>query len=84
MSLSASLLECLVCPLSRGPLELVDAAQGNPRLYSKEVGVYFPVQSPDIPVLLADKAQAEDGSSAESLIAEWRERARIIEGSQHA
>lgn len=77
MALAASMLKILVCPLSRGPLEVARGENGEERLFSPVVGVFFPIQDPNIPVLLADEAQLKDGSSAESLIAEWRASQRI-------
>ena len=55
------LLEILVCPLTKGPLDYDEAAQ---ELISRQAGLAFPIRD-GIPILLVDEAREldEDGSS---------------------
>jgi uncharacterized protein YbaR (Trm112 family) len=50
------LLEILVCPVTKGPLEYDQAAQ---ELISKEAGLAYPIRD-GIPVMLADEARRLD------------------------
>ena len=51
------LLEILVCPVTKGPLEYDQAAQ---ELISKQDGLAYPIRD-GIPIMLADEArQLED------------------------
>jgi uncharacterized protein YbaR (Trm112 family) len=59
------LLEILVCPVTRGPLEY-DAAAGE--LISRQAGLAFPIRD-GIPIMLVDEARPLDqprSSSPES------------------
>jgi uncharacterized protein len=51
------LLEILVCPLTKGPLEY-DAAAGE--LISRRAGLAYPVRD-GIPIMLADEARKLEG-----------------------
>jgi len=54
------LLEILVCPLTKGPLEY-DAA--NSELISKQANLAYPIRD-GIPIMLVDEARpVDDGSS---------------------
>ncbi len=50
------LLEILVCPLTKGPLDYDDTAQ---ELISKSAGLAFPVRD-GIPIMLIDEAREID------------------------
>ena len=50
------LLEILVCPVTRGPLEY-DAEAGE--LISRQAGLAFPIRD-GIPIMLVDEARALD------------------------
>lgn len=50
------LLEILVCPVTRGPLEYDRAAQ---ELISRRAGLAYPVRD-GIPIMLADEARQLD------------------------
>ena len=50
------LLEILVCPVTKGPLEYDRAAQ---ELISKKAGLAYPIRD-GIPVMLADEARQLD------------------------
>jgi uncharacterized protein YbaR (Trm112 family) len=50
------LLEILVCPVTRGPLEY-DAAAGE--LISRQAGLAFPIRD-GIPIMLVDEARPLD------------------------
>ena len=50
------LLEILVCPVTKGPLEYDRAAQ---ELISKKAGLAYPIRD-GIPVMLADEARRLD------------------------
>ena len=50
------LLEILVCPVTKGPLDYDDAAQ---ELISKKAGLAYPIRD-GIPVMLADEARRLD------------------------
>jgi len=52
------LLEILVCPLTKGPLEY-DAE--HQELLSRRAGLAFPIRD-GIPIMLADEARALDGA----------------------
>lgn len=49
----AKLLEILVCPVTRGPLEYDADAQ---ELISKQAGLAYPIRD-GIPIMLADEAR---------------------------
>jgi uncharacterized protein YbaR (Trm112 family) len=51
------LLEILVCPLTKGPLEYDRAAQ---ELISRKAGLAFPIRD-GIPIMLVDEARSLDG-----------------------
>ena len=50
------LLEILVCPLTKGPLDYDDTAQ---ELISKSAGLAFPIRD-GIPIMLIDEAREID------------------------
>jgi len=50
------LLEILVCPVTKGPLEYDAAAQ---ELISKQAGLAYPIRD-GIPIMLADEARQID------------------------
>ena len=52
------LLEILVCPVTKGPLEYDQAAQ---ELISKQAGLAYPIRG-GIPIMLADEARQLDAS----------------------
>ena len=54
------LLEILVCPLTRGPLEYDEAAQ---ELISRQAGLAYPVRD-GIPIMLIDEARQLDNAGA--------------------
>ena len=54
------LLEILVCPATRGPLEYDRAAQ---ELISRRAGLAYPVRD-GIPIMLADEARQLDDEAA--------------------
>lgn len=54
------LLEILVCPVTRGPLEYDRAAQ---ELISRRAGLAYPVRD-GIPIMLADEARQLDDEAA--------------------
>ncbi len=64
MAISQELLAILVDPLTKDPLELVHDEKMGERLHCPQNGLYYRIDEPDIPVLLLDEAQLEDGSSA--------------------
>ena len=51
------LLEILVCPLTKGPLEYDRQAQ---ELISRKAGLAFPIRD-GIPIMLVDDARSLDG-----------------------
>ena len=51
------LLEILVCPVTKGPLDYDREAQ---ELISKQAGVAFPIRD-GIPIMLVDEARELDG-----------------------
>lgn len=51
------LLEILVCPLTKGPLDYDAAAQ---ELISRQAGLAYPIRD-GIPIMLADEARRLDG-----------------------
>ncbi|MCH8861966.1 MAG: Trm112 family protein [Proteobacteria bacterium] len=53
-SIDLKLLEILVCPVTRGPLEY-DAAAGE--LISRKAGLAYPIRN-GIPIMLEDEARA--------------------------
>ena len=55
------LLEILVCPVTRGPLEYDEAAQ---ELISRKAGLAYPIRD-GIPVMLADEARQLDNEAAD-------------------
>lgn len=56
----AKLLEILVCPVTRGPLDYDRTAQ---ELISRRAGLAFPVRD-GIPIMLVDEARQLDDSTA--------------------
>jgi uncharacterized protein YbaR (Trm112 family) len=52
-SIDPKLLEILVCPVTKGPLEYDAAAQ---ELISKQAGLAYPVRD-GIPIMLAEEAR---------------------------
>ena len=50
------LLEILVCPVTKGPLDYDATAQ---ELISKQAGLAYPIRN-GIPIMLADEARALD------------------------
>jgi uncharacterized protein YbaR (Trm112 family) len=52
------LLEILVCPVTKGPLEYDQAAQ---ELISKQAGLAYPIRD-GIPIMLADEARQLNAS----------------------
>jgi len=59
-SVDPKLLEILVCPVTKGPLDYDDAAQ---ELISKKAGLAYPIRD-GIPVMLADEARRLDDDAA--------------------
>ena len=55
-SVDPKLLEILVCPLTKGPLDYDSAAQ---ELISKSAGLAFPIRD-GIPIMLIDEAREID------------------------
>lgn len=53
------LLEILVCPVTKGPLEYDAAAQ---ELISKQAGLAYPIRD-GIPIMLADEARKLDADA---------------------
>jgi uncharacterized protein len=53
----SKLLEILVCPLTKGPLDYDAAAQ---ELISRQAGLAYPIRD-GIPIMLADEARRLDG-----------------------
>ncbi len=51
------LLEILVCPLTKGPLDYDRQAQ---ELISRQAGLAFPIRD-GIPIMLVDEARSLDG-----------------------
>ena len=72
MTLDAELLKILVDPLSKQPLDLVTGKDGKPRLRCAANGLHYRIEEPDIPVLLIDEAELENGASAKDLVAKLR------------
>ena len=60
-SVDPKLLEILVCPVTRGPLEYDEAAQ---ELISRKAGLAYPIRD-GIPVMLADEARQLDNEAAD-------------------
>ncbi|WP_417515794.1 Trm112 family protein [Minwuia sp.] len=58
--LDAKLLEILVCPLTKGPLEYDREAQ---ELISKQAGLAYPIRD-GIPIMLIDEARKLDDADA--------------------
>ena len=54
------LLEILVCPLTKGPLEYDEA---NSELISKQANLAYPIRD-GIPIMLVDEARPLDDGSA--------------------
>ena len=52
-SVDPKLLEILVCPVTKGPLEYDSAAQ---ELVSRQAGLAYPIRD-GIPIMLADEAR---------------------------
>jgi uncharacterized protein YbaR (Trm112 family) len=67
MAIKPELLAILVDPLSRKPLKLVQSG-GRERLHCPTNGLFYRIDAPDIPVLLIDEAELEDGSPATALV----------------
>lgn len=59
-SVDPKLLEILVCPVTRGPLDYDEAAQ---ELISRKAGLAYPIRD-GIPVMLADEARQLDDDAA--------------------
>ena len=59
-SVDPKLLEILVCPVTKGPLEYDAAAQ---ELISRQAGLAYPIRD-GIPIMLAEKARELDSKSA--------------------
>ncbi len=58
-SVDPKLLEILVCPVTKGPLEYDAAAQ---ELISKQAGLAYPIRD-GIPIMLAEEARELDSKS---------------------
>ena len=54
------------------PLTLVAGKDGRQRLRCAANGLHYRIDEPDIPVLLIDEAELEDGSSAKDVVAKLR------------
>jgi len=54
-----ALLEILVCPTTKGPLEYDEAAQ---ELISRKAGLAYPIRD-GIPIMLPDEARSLDDTS---------------------
>ena len=72
MAISEKLLEILVDPLTKQPVKLVKK-DDRERLYCESSGLYYRVEG-DIPVMLIDEAELEDGSPATEKVKELREK----------
>ena len=59
-SVDPKLLEILVCPVTKGPLEYDAAAQ---ELISRQAGLAYPIRD-GIPIILAEEARELDSKSA--------------------
>ncbi len=59
-SVDPKLLEILVCPVTKGPLEYDAAAQ---ELISRQAGLAYPIRD-GIPIMLAEEARELDSKSA--------------------
>ena len=57
VAIDPKLLEILVCPLTKGPLEY-DRARGE--LVSRKAGLAYPIRD-GIPIMLAEEARHLDG-----------------------
>ena len=55
-AIDAKMLEILVCPVSKGPLEYDAEAQ---ELISRQAGLAYPIRD-GIPIMLADEARPLD------------------------
>ena len=60
MDTDPKLLEILVCPLTKGPLEYDRQAQ---ELVSRKAGLAFPIRD-GIPIMLVDEARSLDDEPA--------------------
>ena len=67
MAISDRLLKILVDPLSKQALSVVEH-EGRERLHCESNGLYYRVEENDIPVLLIEEAELEDGSPATELV----------------
>ena len=56
-SVDPKLLEILVCPVTKGPLEYDSEAQ---ELISRQAGLAYPIRN-GIPIMLADEARQLEG-----------------------
>lgn len=59
-TINPKLLEMLVCPMTKGPLEYDEQAQ---ELISERAGLAYPIKN-GIPILLADEARIIDEEKA--------------------
>jgi uncharacterized protein YbaR (Trm112 family) len=59
-SVDPKLLEILVCPITKGPLEYDAAAQ---ELISKQAGLAYPIRD-GIPIMLAEEARELDSKTS--------------------
>lgn len=84
MALNEQLLKMLVDPVSKQPLTLVSGRDGKARLHCAGSGLYYRIGEHDIPNLLADEAELEDGSPATELVARLRgeRQSRITSGNR--
>ncbi len=58
LAVDDALLEILVCPVTRGPLEY---DRNNAELISRQAGLAFPIRQ-GVPVMLVDEARTLDAS----------------------
>ncbi|HRE03494.1 MAG TPA: Trm112 family protein [Ilumatobacteraceae bacterium] len=65
MAVDQRLLEILACPQDKGPLLY---AESDAVLYNPRLRVAYPIRD-DIPVMLADEAEAVDEATHERLVA---------------
>ncbi|MBD0322026.1 MAG: Trm112 family protein [Aldersonia sp.] len=70
--LDETLLNLLACPQDKGPLLLVEPADGEPLLYNPRLRRAYPIEN-GIPVLLIDEARdVTDDAEHERYLAEGR------------
>lgn len=61
-SISSELLEILVCPVDKGPVELATDAQGNEWLVNRRNGYRYPIED-GIPIMLVEEGEKNKDES---------------------